>query len=325
MGLFTQLTLKDARILVADYGASLADIQCLAAGSVNSNFRLILTDGSSLFARIYEEQSAAGARSELQLLSDLADCGLPVGVPLRRSSGDWVHEHQSKPLGVYPWVHGFDVCLGLATERRCEALGRELANVHLATNKVSQVPEGRFGSEAIFSRLDRVDREAPRFSDTTVFLRERLEHYLSLEDEATPQGLIHGDLFRDNLLWKFDKNGEQTNTIAALLDFESASRGVFAYDVMVCLWAWCYGSDIKLDEARAFLRGYTELRELSRLEVQQLRVQGALACLRFASTRITDFAMRTPAGETPERDYGRLLERLRALEEGRLDRLFGEL
>jgi homoserine kinase type II len=125
-------------------------------------------------------------------------------------------------------------------------------------------------------------------------------------------GVVHGDLFKDNVLW----NGTR---VVALLDFESASHGLFAFDIMVTLLAWCYGDAFDQTLVSAMLGAYVARRPLGRAERAALLVEGALACLRFATTRITDFSMRAAPGQAPLRDYRRFLARLSALEQGMLD------
>ena len=106
--------------------------------------------------------------------------------------------------------------------------------------------------------------------------------------------------------------------IAALIDFESACRGSFLFDIMVCLEAWCYTAEFELDWCRAFLEGYESVRPLSPEERAAHVIEGSFVALRFATTRITDFSMRVAPGETPARDYRRFLARLDALECGTL-------
>jgi homoserine kinase type II len=125
--------------------------------------------------------------------------------------------------------------------------------------------------------------------------------------------VIHGDLFRDNVLW-------QGGEIAALIDFESAAHGPFCFDVTVTVCAWCYGSGFSSRLVRALLGGYMAVRPLGAEEREGLVVEGAIACLRFATTRITDFSMRAEAGQPPVRDYRRFLSRLDELEAGALDK-----
>ena len=122
-----------------------------------------------------------------------------------------------------------------------------------------------------------------------------------------PRGLIHGDLFRDNVLWA-------GGWIVALLDFESASEGVFAYDLMVTVLAWCFGDGLDLTLMRALIAGYERVRPLSAEERAGLVAEGCAAALRFTITRITDYAMRVTDGPRVIKDWRRFERRLAQLE-----------
>ena len=94
---------------------------------------------------------------------------------------------------------------------------------------------------------------------------------------------------------------------------------------MVTILAWCYSQAFELDLAQGLLRGYGAVRRMEADEITALRVEGAIACLRFATTRITDFSLRAPEGTPPLRDFRRFLARLTALEAGALDGCFAML
>lgn len=311
MAKLTALSLQDARTHGLGFGIDVERVEPLDAGSVNSNFRLECRDGRLVFARIYEEQQPPGAIAELRLLRELSALGIPTATPLRRLDGSDVALHENKPLSVYPWVEGQHLCNQMVTEQHASRLGETLARVHLTSSGLSAIPSGRFDTSDIEKRLDWISRQQVGFGSDVAHIRERLAYYTERRQDAVlPTGLIHGDLFRDNVLWAGD------DEIVALLDFESASKGVFAYDLMVCVLSWCYTDALVVSKARALVAGYQALRPLDDLEREALMVEGALACLRFATTRITDFSMRAAAGEEPKRDYRRFLTRLRELEQG---------
>jgi homoserine kinase type II len=315
MALITPLSRSEASVLMRGYGIELGELEPLRAGSVNSNFRLTDSRGRRYFARVYEEQATDGAEAELRLLSALAAAEVPVAVPLVRLDNRLLVEHGGKPFAVFPWVEGELYCRASVTPEVCRRLGDALARVHLASDRLGELPKGRFRVSDLRARLERVDREAPAaFSDATARIRERLDHYERARDPQLARGLVHGDLFRDNVLWK-------DGAIAALLDFESASEECFVYDVMVCVHAWCFGDGFELDRAGALLAGYHARRPLSASERAALPIEGAIAALRFAVTRITDFSMRAAPGQAPLRDYRRFLERLDELESARLEPL----
>lgn len=316
MALLSPLALDAARELGHLYGLEIVAVEPLSAGSVNSNFRIHTADSQVFFARLYEEQEAAGAAAEAVLLHELSAASVPVVAPLSpRDASVGVVEHAGKPFAIFPWVVGVDLCLASVTQERCRRLGEALARVHLATTSISRVPEGRFGVDGLVRRLDWVASETQRYAVDVARIRERLEHYVSRRDPALPRGVTHGDLFRDNVLWRGD-------SIGALLDFESACEGPFVYDLMVCILSWCYTSKFELDHVRGLVEGYQALRPLQPTERRAAVTEGAMACLRFATTRLTDFELRRTEGAPPVRDFRRFLGRLTDLEAGELDSIF---
>lgn len=315
MALLTSLSQAQAAELLAGYGLELAQIEALTLGSVNSNFRLRTRDGRWFFARLYEEQGFAGATREVVLLQALVKLGLPVAEPLSQVHGEHVALFEGKAFAVFPWIDGTISCQGLVSPARAQEIGHALARLHTARVGLPQLGEGRFGVPEILQRLEVVTRNGGAGWEPVVAgIRSKLLYYQSVRDNQLPKGVIHGDLFRDNVLWNGDR-------IAALLDFESASQGVFMYDLLVTVLAWCYGDGLDAALAHAMFRGYEEIRPITAAERRGALAEGAIACLRFATTRITDFSLRAGPGETPARDYRRFLGRLEALEHGALSAL----
>src|SRR4051812_30656438 len=103
MGLFTTLSLEEARRLGAEFGVEVSAVEPLLQGSVNSNFRLRSSDGSTFFGRIYEEQGHDGASAELVLLTELARAGVPTTRPLAPTNGQ-IATIEGKPFALYPWI-----------------------------------------------------------------------------------------------------------------------------------------------------------------------------------------------------------------------------
>jgi homoserine kinase type II len=313
MALLTPLSLSEATRAASHFGLALAKLEPLSAGSVNSNFELWTRDGARFFARIYEEQDSAGAAQELALLRQLEACGLPVSPALSAADGSHTVSVGDKPLAIYPWVEGEIYCQRLVDAEAAQKVGEALAGLHLASESVAELGQGRFGIEGIRERLSRIEAEAsPDLVLAAGELGAELEATLAQRQGDLPQGVIHGDLFRDNVLWR---GGE----IVALLDFESASCGTFSYDLAVTLLAWCFSDGFDSALCAALLGGYHQRRPLSAKEGAALTSEGAFACVRFAVTRITDFSMRAAAGQSPVRDYRRFVARLRELQAGALE------
>lgn len=307
MALLTPLEIDDARRIGRSFALEVSSVAPVSGGSVNSNFRLETASGRAVFLRVYEEQAAEGALGELRTLGALARAGVPTPEPLLSRSGSLLEQHRGKPVALFPWVLGTILCQARVTPAHARAVGEALARVHLAN---VEARPGRFDRAALEARLERV-AAVPAYAEVARDLAERLARLSARRDQSLPSGLVHGDLFRDNVLWQ----GEQ---IAALIDFESASQGVFVYDLMVCVLSWSYGSSFDLGLVRGLIQGYHAVRRLSAEERRGLELEGAMAALRFAITRITDYSLRAPAGKPPLRDYRRFVDRLAAVEAGAL-------
>jgi homoserine kinase type II len=313
MALLTELSLAAAIPLARGFGLQLARVEALTQGSVNSNFRLTDAAGKVYFARVYEEQDHAGALREHALVAALDAAGVPVVRALTNQDGGSLLDFQGKAFAVFPWVPGEILCQGRVTEAACRELGAALGRVHLCSGHAPELPEGRFRIPDLRERLKRVEI-AGRSSllPAVSLIRERLDHYQGVRAQDLAQGICHGDLFRDNVLW-------QGPRLTALLDFESACSSNFAYDLMVTALAWCYSGEFVLPLVQALFDGYRSVRPVPAVEAAAMRSEGAIGCLRFASTRLTDFSLRVPDGAQPVRDYQRFLARMRAIESGALD------
>jgi homoserine kinase type II len=321
MAVLTRLDRPEASALVAAYAmGELRSIEGIPAGSVNSNFALDV-GGKRVFLRVYEEQDLQGAKGETRMLERLAGAGVQTPPPCRRADGELVSVACGKPAALFPWVDGGMRCQAGVTEGDAREVGEALARMHVAAAGEARGP-GRFRFEDLGARLARIEESKdPTFAPRVPGLRAALESAHAARDPSLPSGVIHGDLFRDNVLWG------PGGRIAALLDFESAFDGKQAFDLMVTVLAWCVGDALDPALARAMCEGYVAVRPLSDRERQGLWAEGCFAAMRFTITRITDYAMRADAaGPRVVKDWQRFQKRsdeLRALGPTALRRMLG--
>ncbi len=162
MAKLTALSLAEAQRLGREFGLEITELEPLEAGSVNSNFRIVTSDGRALFGRLNEEQNASGAERELELLEALSYAGVKVGKPLRRRTGGFLTEHAGKPFAIFPWVPGASLCKKLVTAEHCRKIGAALAQVHQAEVEAGRLGPGRFQPTDMLDRLEFVERESGR-------------------------------------------------------------------------------------------------------------------------------------------------------------------
>jgi len=302
MAVYTTITMEEAHAVAAAHrlGRCLG-VTPIAAGSVNTNYFLDCEQGR-YFLRIYEEQPPTGVAYEWELLSHLSRCG--VAVP-QRVSGPLPGEVTvaGKPTAVFQLIGGGETCQRGVTTGRAFAVGRALGRCHVGALDFQRRQASRFDLKWLGEQLiDIESRQRSELRATVDLLRISLE-----EAERAPAvvtGVIHGDLFRDNVRWEGD-------VIVGLLDWESASDGVLAFDLMVTLLAWCFDDTLDWTLARALVAGYQTERSLGSDERLSLREWGIAAATRFSITRILSYHLREDAiGERVVKDYRRFVQRL---------------
>lgn len=306
MAVFTSLPFAEAARVAAALGPSLGigalrRVRPIAAGSVNSNFFLEGTQGR-VFLRIYEEQETPGVAYEWALLDHLLGEGLPVPRTLGEAAPGEVRV-AGKPVAAFALLEGQMSCQRGVNAARLEVLGGFLARAHRAAFGWRRL--GRFRPADVRRRLVGIPRDG-ELAAVCAELEDTLDNVAAAWPRGLPRGVTHGDLFRDNALWRGD-------ALAGVIDWESAADDLFAYDLAVTMLAWCCGDALDWDLARALVGAYDEARPLTEPERAAFGTLALAAAARFTVTRITDFHLRTGQGERVHKDYRRFLLRLRSL------------
>lgn len=311
MAILTPLPFEVARKLLLAYERSLASITPMTAGSVNSNFLVVSTDGERTFLRVYEEQTLATAAREATLLRHLSACGVPTPEPHLRSDGAFVSSFGDKPVALFPFVAGESRCQATLTPAHTHAVGAALGRVHSAGSLASAVgilPElvgpSRFDRAALRSRI--TGARAGALEGEVARALDDCERELDEAEVSFEPTIAHGDLFRDNVLF------DASDGVGALLDFESASLGSAAFDLAVTLLAFSFGDELDASLTRALLTGYASTHPLEEDIRDALYRECLFACTRFTVTRITDFELR-PRGSVVYKDFRRFRARRHAL------------
>ncbi len=278
---------EDLRLFTEAYAlGTLEGSSGIEAGTVNTSYAVRL-EGRPWFLRIYEEQGFEGAEAEADLLVHLAAAGVPTPAPEAGRDGRRVRTLAGKPAALFPWIEGQMLCQRAVTAESARAVGVALAKVHRAGAPAgSPLGPGRFGPRDLAERCARVATAKDETARPLAApLRDAFLAHAARRDPSLPVGLVHGDLFRDNVLW-------QDGVISALLDFESAFIGPFVYDLVVTVLSWSFGDALLVDVARAMVSGYRSVRELEAAERAALHDEAVFAANRFTATRITDDAIR---------------------------------
>jgi homoserine kinase type II len=308
MGTFRTLT--DAQVREILHGFAIAGYRghrALTAGTINTNFA-VDTDSGRLFLRINEGKSRADVEREACIVAHVAARGLPTPAPTVARDGSAFVLWQGVHVSLFPWIEGRTLQRTQIGPGHAQQVGRALGRLHLAGADFSDHRPGRYEPDEIGRRFARIVAEAPgdaALAEATRILGPELGALAQARRPDLPLGLIHGDLFIDNVLFADD------GTLTAVLDFEQASWGRLVYDLAVCVLAFGYGGDdFRPDVTRAFIDGYVSVHAPTADERAAFGAELRFACCRFAVTRITDIHLRRDAGVPGGKDFRRYLARL---------------
>jgi len=309
MAVYTELGKSILEELVDDYGfGRIATAAGISQGSVNSNYLLETSKGKFLL-RIDEVKSEMEVKREIDLLVFLRRHSFPCPHPIQDRKGRYYRDFQNKCLSLYKYSDGRLLTPERLGLNHLENIGRTLGDLHVIGKGYKKGIDNRFSFERIAdlylgvrTRLPNYFRKISRALDDEV---EYLNHYL---EGKLPKGVIHGDLFADNLLFR----GER---LTAVLDFEAACRGKFIFDLATAVNALCFvDGQYSLDRFRALVRGYESVRTLSLAEWDAFPNELRYSSLRFTITRLQDFFLRPINGAARvHKDFHEFFDRLRIL------------
>ncbi len=310
MATFTVLHDNDVQALAGRFAlGEVVSWNPIAAGTINSNFAVTTSQGK-YFLRINEGKSKDDVAYEAALIGALSARGISTPQPC--ACGDaYYTNYQGHWVSAFPWVPGRHLGRDEVTEEYVAILGQELAKLH----DIGLTLLDDFARESIYT-FEAIERRFARFAGSqdpalSCAIPAIAEEFAWLKTQATirdavPLTVIHGDLFRDNVLFN-DRN------LPVFIDFEQASTGSPAYDLAVCINAWCFTDMFLPQLVRALVTGYGSIRPLSASERAALYPESRAAAVRFAVTRITDIYL--PGNQQTGKDFRRYVRRGIALKE----------
>lgn len=285
MAVFTEVTVTEAGALLSTLGlGALHSLQGIHSGIENTNY-FAHTDQGDYVLTLFERLNAEQLPFYLNLMQHLAARGIPVPAPQANAQGQILHSLKGKPAAVVTRLKGRNQMAPQSAD--CAQVGAMLARMHLAgADYPAQQPNLRglaWWTETVPVVKPFLSAAQAELIDTELAFQQALA--ASAGYQALPQGPIHADLFRDNVM--FDGP-----TLSGFFDFYFAGCDTFGFDIAVCLNDWCIDlATGALDDARAqaFVAAYDAVRPLTDTELHLLPSLLRSAAMRFWLSRLWDF------------------------------------
>lgn len=301
MAVYTEVSDDELDAFVAQYDIGVA-ISCkgIADGVENSNY-LLQTDRDFFILTLYEKRTKPeDLPFFLGLMEHLAQRGIACPTPVHGRDGQALRSLCGRPAAMVTFLQGrWPKKVSLD---HCGPLGEAMARMHVAGADFPQARANDLsvaGWQSLFAAVEtRADEIAPGLAQT---IRVELDALAAQWPQDLPTGLIHADLFPDNVFFLPDGDSRK-DRLSGLIDFYFACTDILAYDIAICLNAWCFEPDgsFNATKARLMLAQYRKVRPLSVAEMNALPLLARGAAMRFLLTRIFDW-LNTPVGALVKR------------------------
>lgn len=307
MAVYTDLQEDDLRQFLTSYDlGTLRSYEGIAEGVENSNFRLTTTKGVFILTLFERRMDPKELPWFLGFMGHLAQEGIPCPLPVAGHDGEALRSLAGRPAVIVTFLQGKS--LTQIDDLACESMGRMMARLHVAGQ--GYAPErvnslNLMGWKQLIERCSSGGDEAlERLIAEAQGALSRIEKQWPTRKEL-PSGHIHADLFVDNVFFA-------QGTLSGVIDFYFACTDFFAYDLAICLNAWCFDHNLVYhsDWADAMIKGYDSVRPLSSAERSALPLLCQGASLRFLLTRLYDWVNTPPDALVTRKDPWEYQKRL---------------
>ena len=279
MSVYTSVNIKELKIWLQDYAFDdLTDYQGIKSGITNTNY-FLMTAHDRFVLTLFEKNTIEDLPYFVDLMSHLATNSFLCPKPILKKNGIALSILKNKPALIVTCLKGKEVTN--PEVNHCKAVGKSLAELHVkSANFVAQHQNTRDLSW-IKKTAETLFNELPQ--DESKLLKEEIL-YQEKQNYKLPKSTIHGDLFKDNVLFLNDE-------VSGFIDFYYACTDYLILDVAIAVNDWCVNSDGSFDESRlnAFLDAYKKIRSFNDNEDRAWNDVLRLASLRFWVSRLNDF------------------------------------
>jgi homoserine kinase type II len=306
MAVYTEVTDEALAAFLAQYDLGpVSSFKGIAEGVENSNF-LMQTQNGRYILTLYEKRvKEQDLPFFIGLMEHLARRGITCPQPVRSRDGATLGRLAGRPAAIVTFLDG--LWIRRPTARHCANVGETLALMHKAGADFGLRRANALSIEgwpALFAAAaPRADEVAPGLAAETA---DELSALRARWPASLPQGVIHADLFPDNVFFLGDG-------LSGVIDFYFACDDALAYDVAVSLNAWCFEPDgsFNITKGMALINGYERVRRLTAAEVEALPVLARGAALRFMLTRLVDWLNVPPDAKVVPHDPLEYLRKMR--------------
>ena len=287
MAVYTKINKRDISSINNQFEiGKIIDFNGITKGIENTNY-LLKTKKNKFILTIFEKRvSNKEIPFFMRLMEILHSSNINCPKPLKNKNGSYLIKLRNKTACVVSFLNGKDKIK--LNSKNCFAVGKMIAKIHQATKNIKISRKNSMGIKELGPLLKSLKFKSKKFSNLEKFLTNNLNDIKRNWPLGLPKGIIHGDLFIDNIFFKKDK-------LSGVIDFYFAANDIFMYEIAICINALCFdqkNSKFKLNKQKIseLIKGYESVKKISYKEKKSLNILCRGAAIRYLLTRLFDYS-----------------------------------
>ena len=286
MGVYTKINKKNLSYINNKFRSKrFISFKGIKQGIENTNY-LLRTKNEKFILTIFEKRvSKKELPFFMKLMDQLNNSKINCPKPLRNNEGNYLIKLKNKSACIVSFLKGKDK--KILNYKNCYDVGKIIAEMHSSTKKIKLYRKNSMGIKNLNPLLNSIKFKSKKFTNIEKFLKKNFLDIKNKWPKKLPSGIIHGDLFIDNIFFK-------KNKISGIIDFYFAANDYFMYEIAICINALCFdkkNSQFKLNKKKVknLIRGYEGIKKISGIEKKSLNILCRAAAMRYFLTRLYDY------------------------------------
>ena len=277
---YTKINKLEFKKYLEDY--SLEDLNYfkgIKEGIENTNY-FFKTKSNKYVLTIYENKITERIKEKnlfffIELINFLRKVKFPCPKILYNNNNKQLNSYKNKQFTIIDFVKGkIEKKISI---QHCYKLGKILATLHKKTLRFKKERKNNFSLNEWSKSIKKIKLSKKE----SIFLKKEINYIKKNWPKKLPKGIIHGDLFPDNVFFK-------NNNIVGIIDLSNACNDFFCYDLSICINSWCYEKKLNIDKMRNLIKGYNSIRKIKIQEIKYLNLFLRASSLRFYLSRLMD-------------------------------------
>ena len=287
MAVYTKISKEDISIINNNFNIEkVVSFHGIKKGIENTNY-LLKSKNKKYILTIFEKRvSKKDIPFFMELMDILNKSRISCPKPLKTYHKDYLIKLKNKSACIVSFLEGKDKKLLKVID--CYAIGKSIAKMHLITKKIKLNRKNSMGIKNLEPLLNSIKFKSKETSNLKNFLKNNLKNIRKNWPKKLPKGIIHGDLFIDNIFFK-------KNKLSGIIDFYFAANDYFMYEIAICINALCFDNKKKKflmnkQKIKSLIKGYESIKKISLKEKNSLNTLCRGAAIRYLLTRLYDFS-----------------------------------